>query len=65
MEDCFQSMPIFVGDYVGSISVHLMTLAERGAYVHLLCLNWQDGRLPKTTKNLRNERQMLAAHCQE
>ena len=29
----------FRRDYVGSISVHLMTLAERGAYVLLLCLN--------------------------
>ena len=29
-----------------------MTLAERGAYVHLLCLNWQEGRLPKDPKKL-------------
>ena len=45
-------MPIFVGDYLGSISVRLMTLAERGAYVHLLCLNWQDGRLQKDPRKL-------------
>ena len=41
------SMPFFVGDYLGSIIVPLMTLAVPGAYVHPLCLNWQDGRLQK------------------
>ena len=40
MMDRLPSMSIFVGDYVGSIIVHLMTLAERGAsYIHHLCLN--------------------------
>lgn len=48
MKDRFPSMPIFVRDCVESISVHLMTLAERDACVHVLCLNWQDGRLQKT-----------------
>ena len=52
MKDRLPSMSIFVGDYVGSISVHLMTLVERGAYVRLLCLNWQDGRLQKDPKKL-------------
>ena len=33
MKDRLPFMSIFVGDYVGSISVHLMTLAERGTYV--------------------------------
>ena len=47
MKDRLSSMPFFVGDYLGSISVRLMTLTERGAYVHLLCLNWQEGRLQK------------------
>ena len=56
MKDRLPSLSIFVGDYVGSISVHLMPLAERGAYVHLLCLNWQDGRLQKDPNKLRNER---------
>ena len=40
-------MPFFVGDYLGSIIVPLMTLAERGTYAHLLCLNCQEGRLQK------------------
>ena len=52
MKDRLPSMPVFVGDYVGSIRVRLMTLAERGAYVHLLCLNWQEGRLQKDPKKL-------------
>ena len=53
MKDRLPFMSIFVGDYVGSISVHLMTLAERGTYVHLLCLNWQDGRLQAELKETR------------
>ena len=52
MKDRLPTMPFFVGDYLGSIDVRLMTLAERGAYVHLLCLNWQEGRLPKDPKKL-------------
>ena len=52
MKDRLPTMPFFVGDYLGSIDVRLMTLAERGAYVHLLCLNWQAGRLPKDAKKL-------------
>ena len=65
MKDRPPCMPFFVGNYLGAISVRLMTLAERGTYVHLLCLNWQDGRLQKAPKNLRNERQMLAVPCRE
>ena len=45
-------MPFFVGDYLGSVSVRLMTLAERGAYTHLLFMNWQEGRLEKNPKQL-------------
>ena len=41
MKDRLVSMPFFVGDCLGSMSARLMTLAERGADVHLLCLNWQ------------------------
>ena len=52
MKDRLPTMPFRVGDYLGSIDVRLMTLAERGAYVHLLCLNWQEGRLPKDPKKL-------------
>ncbi len=52
MKDRLATMPFFVGDYLGSIDVRLMTLGERGAYVHLLCLNWQEGRLPKDPKKL-------------
>ncbi len=52
MKDRLPTMPFFVRDYLGSIDVRLMTLAERGAYVHLLCLNWQEGRLPKDPKKL-------------
>ena len=52
MKDRLPTMPFFVGDYLRSIDVRLMTLAERGAYVHLLCLNWQEGRLPKDPKKL-------------
>ena len=52
MKDRLAIMPFFVEDYLGSIDVRLMTLGERGAYVHLLCLNWQDGRLPKDPKKL-------------
>ena len=40
-------MPFFFRNYLGWISVRLMTLAERGTFVHLLCLNWQEGRLHK------------------
>ena len=50
MKDRLSSMSIFVGDYVGSINVRLMTLAERSAYVHLLCLHCQEGRLHKDPK---------------
>ena len=52
MKDRLPSMGVFVEDYVGSIRVRLMTLAEWGAYVHLLCLNWQEGRLQKDPKKL-------------
>ena len=45
-------MPFFVGDCLGSKSARLMTLAERGADVHLLCLNWQQGRLENDPKEL-------------
>ena len=50
MKDRLPSMPFFVEDYLGSMSVRLMTLAERGAYIHLLRLNWQDGLLKKDPK---------------
>ena len=39
MKDRLPSMPFFIEDYLGSMNVRLMTLAERGAYIHLLCLN--------------------------
>ena len=52
MTDRLPSMPFFVGDYLGSVSVRLMTLAERGAYTHLLFMNWQEGRLEKNPKQL-------------
>ena len=45
MKDRPASMPIFAGDCLGSMSPHLMTLAEQDADVHPLCLNLQDGRL--------------------
>ena len=45
-------MPFFVGDCLGSMSVRLITLAEQGADVHLLCLNRQQGRLENDPKEL-------------
>ena len=45
-------MPFFVGDCLGSMGARVMTLAERGADVHLLCLNWQQGRLENDPKEL-------------
>ena len=50
MKDRLASMPFFVGDCLGSMSVRLMTLAERGADIHLLCLNRQQGRLENGPK---------------
>ena len=50
MKDRLPCMPFFVEDYLRLISVRVMTLVERGAYVHLLCLNWQEWRLQKDPK---------------
>lgn len=52
MKERRTTMPFFVEDYLGSIDVRLMMLTERGAYVHLRRLNWQEGRLPTARKKL-------------
>ena len=52
MKNRLVSMPFFVGDCLGPMSARLMTLAERGADVHLLCLNWQQGRLENDPEEL-------------
>ena len=52
MKDRLPYMPFFVADYMGSTDVRLMSLAERGAYTHLLFMNWQEGRLQKDPKKL-------------
>ena len=52
MKDRLASMPFFIGEYLGSMSVCLMTLAQRDACIHLLCLNWQEGRLEDDPKKL-------------
>ena len=36
----------YASDYLSSSKVQLMSLDERGAYVQLLCYNWQDGSIP-------------------
>lgn len=42
------AMPFYVGDWLASTSVTLMTPAERGGYLHLLCHAWasQQAALP-------------------
>ena len=52
MKDRFPSMPFFVSDYLGSSKVRLMSLEERGAYCHLLFMQWQEGALEYNPKNL-------------
>ena len=46
------SMPFFVSDYLSATDVLLMSLAERGLYVHLLFRQWQDGPLEFNPKKL-------------
>ena len=38
--------PIFVQDWLSSMRVRAMTLEERGAFLELLLLQWQEGGLP-------------------
>jgi uncharacterized protein YdaU (DUF1376 family) len=38
--------PFYASDYLSSSKVQRMTLEEEGAYLRLLCYNWQDGFIP-------------------
>lgn len=38
--------PFYPGDYLSSSRVARMTLEEQGAYLRLLCYQWQDGSIP-------------------
>jgi len=38
--------PFYVGDWLSSSAVQRMTLEEEGAYLRLLCYQWQDGHIP-------------------
>jgi uncharacterized protein YdaU (DUF1376 family) len=45
--------PFYVKDWLASRSVKRMTLAQRGAYLELLCAQWLDGSLPDDKDELR------------
>ena len=45
-------MPFFVGDYLSSGWVRQLSLEERGAYIELLCFQWQEGDLPELPEKL-------------
>ena len=45
-------LPLFVTDYLSSMSVRTMTYAERGLYIHLMALQWQERRLPNNPRML-------------
>ena len=52
-------MPFFVGDYLSSRKVRMMTPAERGVYTHLLFQIWQDGPIQDDERTL-----VLLADCE-
>lgn len=54
-------MKFFPQDFLGSANVQLMTFAERGAYLTLLCLSWRLGPLSdeSVSRTLRSERDAL------
>lgn len=45
----FQFYP---GDFISSSKVQRMDMAERGAYITLLCFEWQDGSIPDSIPEL-------------
>ena len=59
MTDRLPSMPFFVGDYLSSRKVRMMTPAERGVYTHLLFQIWQDGPIQDDERTL-----VLLADCE-
>ena len=44
--------PVFVQDWLSSLRVRSMTLEERGAFLELLLLQWQEGALPGSPEAL-------------
>lgn len=44
--------PVFVQDWFSSMRVRAMTLEQRGAYMELLLLQWQEGGLPGSAEAL-------------
>ncbi len=42
----------YASDYLSSSRVQRMSLEEEGAYIRLLCYNWQDGSIPDDTVQL-------------
>ena len=58
MTDRLPSMPFFVGDYLSSRKVRMMTPSERGIYTHLLFQIWQDGPIEDDERTL-----VLLADC--
>lgn len=45
-------MKLYVDDYLGSLKVAQMSLAEEGAYLRLLMFAWKDGSLPRDLSQL-------------
>lgn len=46
--------PFFAGDWLASTDVMGMTLAQEGAYLRLLCVQWREGFIPDSPKALKS-----------
>lgn len=51
-EDSLPWMKFYPADFMGSGKVQMMSPAERGIYISLLCHEWQEGHLPDEPKRL-------------